>query len=67
MATEFQEQIVREAPDIEARKIGLMDSAKALADSANLNALNGEYLTPDYEVAGMSPCLLYTSPSPRDS
>jgi hypothetical protein len=55
MATEFQEQIVREAPDIEARKIGLMDSAKALADSANLNALSGEYLTPDYEVAGMSP------------
>jgi hypothetical protein len=55
MATEVQEQIVREAPDIESRKVGLMDSAKALADSANLNALNGEYLTPDYEVAGMSP------------
>lgn len=55
MATEFQEQIVREAPDIESRKIGLMDSAKSLADAANLNALNGEYLTPDYEVAGMSP------------
>jgi hypothetical protein len=55
MATEFQEQIVREAPDIESRKVGLMDSAKALTDAANLNALNGEYLTPDYEVAGMSP------------
>jgi hypothetical protein len=55
MATEVQEQIVREAPDIESRKVGLMDSAKALADSANLNALSGEYLTPDYEVAGMSP------------
>ena len=55
MATEIQEQIVREAPDIESRKVGLMDSAKALADSANLNALSGEYLTPDYEVAGMSP------------
>ena len=55
MATEFQEQIVREAPDIEARKVGLMDSAKALADATNERALYGEYLTPDYEVAGMSP------------
>jgi hypothetical protein len=55
MATEFQEQIVREAPDIESRKVGLMDSAKSLADAANLRALSGEYLTPDYEVEGMSP------------
>jgi hypothetical protein len=55
MATEYQEQIVREAPDIEERKVGLMDSAKALADAANQRALYGEYLTPDYEVAGMSP------------
>jgi hypothetical protein len=55
MASEIQEQIVREAPDIEARKVGLMDSAKALTDAANLNALSGEYLTPDYQVAGMSP------------
>lgn len=55
MATEFQEQIVREAPDIESRKVALMDSAKVLADAANLRALSGEYLTPDYEVAGMSP------------
>ena len=55
MATEFQEQIVREAPDLEARKVGLMDSAKALADATNERALYGEYLTPDYEVAGMSP------------
>lgn len=55
MATEFQEQIVREAPDLEARKVGLMDSAKALADATNQRALYGEYLTPDYEVAGMSP------------
>lgn len=54
MATEIQEQIVREAPDIESRKVALMDSAKSLADIANENALNGEYLTPDYEVAGMS-------------
>jgi hypothetical protein len=55
MATEFQEQIVREAPEIEERKIGLMTDAKAMADAANLRALEGEYLTPDYEVAGMSP------------
>ena len=55
MATDYQEQIVREAPDIEERKVGLMDSAKALADAANQRALYGEYLTPDYEVAGMSP------------
>jgi hypothetical protein len=55
MATEFQEQVVREAPDLEARKVGLMDSAKALADATNLRALQGEYLAPDYRVAGMSP------------
>jgi len=55
MATQVQEQIVREAEDIEQRKVGLMDSAKVLADAANQRALYGEYLTPDYEVAGMSP------------
>ena len=55
MANEVQEQIMREADDIEQRKVGLMDSAKAMADASNLRALNGEYLTPDYEVAGMSP------------
>ena len=55
MANEIQEQIVREASDIEQRKVGLMDSAKALTDAANQRALYGEYLTPDYEVAGMSP------------
>ena len=55
MATTIEEQVVREAPDIEERKVGLMDSAKALADAANQRALYGEYLTPDYEVAGMSP------------
>jgi len=52
---QFQEQIIREAPEIEERKVGLMDSAKVLADAANQNALSGEYLSPDYEVAGMSP------------
>jgi len=55
MASQVQESITREAPDIEERKIGLMDSAKALTDAANLSALRGEYLTPDYEIAGMSP------------
>lgn len=55
MANQIQEQIVREADDIEQRKVGLMDSAKAQVDAANLSALQGEYLTPDYEIAGMSP------------
>ena len=55
MANEIQESIQREARDIEERKVGLMDSAKALTDATNLSALSGEYLTPDYEVAGMSP------------
>jgi len=56
MATSnVQEQITREASDIEQRKVAMMDSAKALADAANVNALNGKYLTPDYQVAGMSP------------
>jgi hypothetical protein len=55
MANQVQESIQREAADIEERKVGLMDSAKVLTDAANLNALSGEYLTPDYEVAGMSP------------
>jgi len=32
MAVETTEQIVREAPDIEAYKLGLLESAKALAD-----------------------------------
>ena len=55
MSNQVQETVSREASDIEQRKVGLMDSAKALADSANLNALSGRYLTPDYQVAGMSP------------
>jgi len=55
MSNQVQESIQREARDIEERKVGLMDSAKALTDATNLSALQGEYLTPDYEVAGMSP------------
>ena len=55
MATSnVQEQITREASDIEQRKVAMMDSAKALADAANVNALSGKYLTPNYRVAGMS-------------
>ena len=42
----IQEQIVREAPEIEAIKLGLLESAKDLADMpVNL---------PDYQVAGLS-------------
>jgi hypothetical protein len=55
MADNVQETISREASDIEQRKVAMMDSAKALADAANVNALNGQYLTPDYQIAGMSP------------
>jgi hypothetical protein len=54
MANETQEQIVREASDIEQRKVALMDSAKAQIDAANAAALSGNYLTPNYKVAGMS-------------
>ena len=56
MATSnVQETVSREASDIEQRKVAMMDSAKVLADAANVNALSGKYLTPDYQVAGMSP------------
>jgi hypothetical protein len=55
MADTTQEQIVRDASDIEQRKVALMDSAKAQIDATNAAALNGQYLTPDYQVAGMSP------------
>jgi hypothetical protein len=55
MSNTVQESISREASDIEQRKVAMMDSAKALADAANVNALSGRYLTPDYQVAGMSP------------
>lgn len=46
MATETTEQIVREAPEIEAYKLGLLQSAKSLADVG---------LTPPaYQIAGFS-------------
>ena len=55
MADAASESIVREAPDIEAAKVGLMASAKAQADAAAAAAAKGQYLTPDFQIAGMSP------------
>tara|TARA_R100001163_G_C5047872_1_gene184989 strand:+ start:551 stop:1495 length:945 start_codon:yes stop_codon:yes gene_type:complete len=40
------EQIMREAPDIEARKLGLIDTAKALTEKG--------YTLPDYILAGLT-------------
>lgn len=45
MATDITEQIVREAPEIEKIKLGLLESAKALRAPT----------LPGYEVAGLSP------------
>ena len=45
--TTYQEQIVREAPEIEAYKIGLLKSAKGLADQP--------VGLPGYQVAGFNP------------
>ena len=46
VTTTIQEQIIREAPEIEAIKLGLLESAKKTADiPVNL---------PEYEVAGLS-------------
>ena len=42
----IQEQIIREAPEIEAIKLGLLESAKNIADTS--------IDLPDYEVAGLS-------------
>jgi hypothetical protein len=53
--TTRQESILRELPEIEQYKTGLLASGKSLVDAAMLNAERGQYLTPDYEVAGMSP------------
>lgn len=55
MATEISTQFVREAPEIEAQKLGLLQSSKALVDAANTAALQGRYLTPNYQIAGFSP------------
>lgn len=49
-----QSQFIREAPEIEAQKLALLQSAKAQTDATNLAAQSGRYLTPDYRIAGMS-------------
>ncbi len=49
-----QEQIVREAPEIEAQKLALLQSSKAQVDATNLAAQQGKFLTPDYQIAGMT-------------
>lgn len=54
MATEYQEQTVREAPDIEAQKVALMRSVKAQVDAANANAASGIFLNPDFQIAGFN-------------
>ena len=54
-STNVQETVSREASDIEERKVGLMDSAKAQIDAANLAALEGQFLNPDFQVASLSP------------
>ena len=51
---ESVDSVMREAPEIEARKLALMDAAKAQADATNKAALEGRYLTPDYQVAGLN-------------
>jgi len=44
---EISEQIVREAPEIEAIKLGLLKSAKTLADT--------RVTLPEYQIAGLNP------------
>ena len=55
MATDITTQFVREAPEIEAQKLGLLQSSKALVDAANQAAMQGRYLSPEYQIAGFSP------------
>ena len=49
-----QSQFVREAPEIEAQKLGLLESAKAQVEATQANAAAGNYLTPNYQIAGMT-------------
>ena len=49
-----QSQFMREAPELEAQKLALLESAKAQTDATNLAAKSGQYLTPDYQIAGLS-------------
>ena len=54
ITTGEQTTIQREAPLIEAYKTGLLESAKSQVDATNRAATEGRYLTPDYQIAGMS-------------
>ena len=56
MATELsqQTQIVREAPEIEAYKRALLESSLAQVNAVNQAAQQGRYMTPGFQVAGMS-------------
>ena len=54
VTTGEQTTIQREAPLIEAYKTGLLESAKSQVDATNRNATEGRYLSPDYQIAGMS-------------
>ena len=54
METGEQTTIQREAPLIEAYKTGLLESAKSQVDATNRAATEGRYLSPDYQIAGMS-------------
>ena len=62
MAVETTEQIVREAPEIEAIKLELLGEASRLArgkDAAGQDLLYEQTLQarlPSYQVAGFSPC-----------
>ena len=49
-----QSQFVREAPEIAAQKLALLESAKAQVDATNLAAGRGTFLTPNYQIAGMT-------------
>lgn len=51
MATDITEQIVREAPELEGVKVGLLTSAKELIDRKP----HERAVLPGFEVAGMSP------------
>ena len=54
ITTGEQTTIQREAPLIEAYKTGLLESAKGQVDATMRAAAEGRYLSPDYQIAGMS-------------
>ena len=55
MADNVSTQIVAESPLIEAQKLQLLEAARNQVNQASEAAKQGVYLTPDYQVAGMSP------------